>query len=65
MNILPKEPPHGLLWSMAMRMHHDFGIDADDTSPMASGWTHAEREVVLQDMRRLYEEVSGHGFFTW
>ena len=62
---LPKEPPAGLLWSMAMRLRHDFGLDADDNSPMACGFTPAEREVMLADMRKLYEEVSGHGFFRW
>ena len=62
---LPKQPPAGLLWSMAMRLHHDFGIDADDSSPMSSGFTPREREVILNDMRKLYEEISGHGFFKW
>lgn len=62
---LPKVPPPGLLWSMALRLRHDFGVDADDTSPMASGFTPEEREVVLRDMRRLYDEVAGSGFFNW
>lgn len=63
--MLPKDPPPGLLNSMAMRLRHDFGIDADDNSPMSSGFTEQEREVILNDMRKLYEEVSGHGFFKW
>jgi hypothetical protein len=62
---LPKEPPLGLLESMATRMRHDFGLDADDTSPMSSGFTEREREVLLNDMRKIYEEVSGHGFYQW
>ena len=62
---LPKEPPPGLLESMATRLRHDFGLDADDTSPMASGFTEREREILLNDMRKVYEEVSGHGFYKW
>lgn len=62
---LPKDPPPGLLWSMALRLRHDFGIDADDTSPMACGFTPEEREAMLRDMRRLYDEVAGSGFFQW
>jgi len=65
LNQLPKEPPPGLLWSMAMRLHHNFGIDADDSSPMSGGWTERDRERVLVDMRRLYDEVAGHGFYQW
>jgi len=60
---LPKEPPAGLLYSMAMRYRHDFGMDHDDSSPMAAGFTKAEREATLATMRQLYEEVAGHGFF--
>jgi len=62
---LPPEPPPGLLYSMALRLHHDFGIDKVEGEVNFCGFTPREREVVLQDMRRLYEEVSGHGFFNW
>ncbi len=65
MSMLPKEPPPGLINSMCMRYAHDFGIDADDSSPMSCGWTEQEREALRQVMRQLYEEVSGHGFFKW
>jgi hypothetical protein len=64
--MLPKEPPPGLLNSMAMRYRHDFGIDAlENDGPISVGLTAREREYVLQLMRQLYEEVSGHGFFKW
>lgn len=62
---LPKAPPPGLIDSMCLRYAHDFYLDADDTSPIASGWTEEEREGLRRTMRQLYEEVSGHGFFDW
>ncbi len=54
MNSLPKEPPIGLLNSMAMRYRHDFGL-----------LSVSEQAAVLGTMRQLYEEVSGYGFFNW
>ncbi len=51
---LPVEPPTSLLYSMAMRYRHDFGL-LDDATKMS----------VLTTMRQLYEEVSGHGFHSW
>lgn len=60
---LPKEPPPGLIDSMCLRYAHDFWFDADDTSPIASGWTEEEREGLRRTMRQLYEEVAGHGFY--
>jgi hypothetical protein len=62
---LPTEPPAGLLWSMAMRLRHDFGIDAEPGQVLSSGFTSQEREALLVDMRRLYNEVAGHGFYKW
>jgi hypothetical protein len=50
---LPKEPPMELLVSMAMRVNHGFGLD-DARS----------QEVQISDMRKVYEEVSGHGFYS-
>lgn len=50
--VLPKEPPRGLLISMALRTRHDFGLLPE-----------AEQERLIQSMRPLYEEVSGHGFW--
>jgi hypothetical protein len=65
-NPLPTTPPRALLVSMAMRMHHDFGVDKHEVFPGHSqGFTQAERESVIADMARLYEEVSGHGFYQW
>ena len=63
LNGLPKDPPEQLLRSMAMRFRHDFGIDADDNSPMSCGFTEREREALLRTMAQLYEEVSGQGFY--
>lgn len=63
---LPKEPPPGLLVSMAMRYRHDFGLNAmDDHGPIAVGVSPSEREYILNLMRKYYEEVSGHGFYQW
>lgn len=50
---LPKEAPIELLVSMALRMNHGFGLD-DARS----------QEVQISDMRKVYEEVSGHGFYS-
>lgn len=65
---LPKQPPPGLLMSMAMRYDHGLGCKAyyDEIAlgPPAGGQTHAQRlESTLVTMRQLYEEVSGHGFY--
>ena len=60
---LPKEPPPALLYSMAMRYRHDFGLDHNDNSPMSAGCTPAEREAIILLMRQLYEEVAGYGFY--
>ncbi len=59
---LPKEPPISLLHSMALRYRHDFGLDADDSSPMACGMTPEMRLSILALMRQLYEEVAAHTF---
>lgn len=60
---LPKKPPMGLLWSMATRLHHDFSLDR--LEGQVGGTTKAERDQILGDMQRLYDEVAGHGFFKW
>lgn len=62
---LPAEPPPGLLFSMASRLYHDFGLDENEDSPIPSGFSPQRRERVLTDMRRLYDEVAGQGFFKW
>jgi len=61
--LVPVDPPPGLLVSMAMRLHHDFGVDARAMGVIKTGWTDAERAALLGDMRKLYEEVVGLGFY--
>jgi hypothetical protein len=70
---MPKEPPHGLLMSMAIRFDHALGVPGyyDQFSALAvvsdmpRGLTHAQRlESTLRTMRQLYEEVSGYGFYS-
>jgi hypothetical protein len=70
---MPKEPPPGLLMSMAIRFDHGLGVPGyyDQHRHMAvicdvpPGPTHAQRlESTLRTMRQLYEEVSGHGFYS-
>lgn len=59
---LPKEPPIGLLMSMAIRFDHGLGVPGhyDQFEP----GSHAKKlEATLRDMRQLYEEVSGFGFY--
>lgn len=61
---VPKEPPAGLLYSMALRYRHDFGIDKDpEGGPLQCGVTPAERESLLRTMQQLYEEATGQGFY--
>lgn len=60
---LPKEPPAGLLESMATCLRHDFGLDRDPDQTIGSGFTADERASMLRDMRKLYEEVQGSGFY--
>jgi hypothetical protein len=65
---LPKEPPHGLLMSMAIRYDHGLGVPGYYDSPLfaGSGLTHQQRlDGALVTMAQLYEEVSGRGFFKW
>ena len=64
---LPKEPPPGLLMSMAIRMDHGLGVPGyyDQDFFRASGLTHQQRlEAALVSMRQLYEEVAGYGFHS-
>jgi hypothetical protein len=60
---LPKEPPAGLLESMATCLRHDFGLDRDPDQAIGCGLTPDERASLLRDMRKLYEEVQGSGFY--
>jgi hypothetical protein len=70
---MPKEPPPGLLMSMAIRFDHGLGVPGHYDQfralavicDMPPGPTHAERlESTLRTMRQLYEEVSGYGFYS-
>ncbi len=67
---IPTTPPRALLVSMAMRLYHDFSLDKPDlgegvTTFGICGFTQREREVVLADMAKVYEEVVGKGFYHW
>jgi hypothetical protein len=68
--VLPQEPPPGLLMSMAIRYDHGLGMpgyyDSLNAAGLtAHGLTHKQRlESALRTMRQLYEEVSGHGFYS-
>jgi len=64
---VPKIPPRELLVSMAMRLHHDFGLEKykDATFGFTQGFTKEEREQILIDMERCYDEITGQGFYSW
>lgn len=62
-----KEPSIGLLMSMAMRYDHAIGMPGyyDQGIQAWDGISHARRlESIMSTMRQLYEEVSGHGFYS-
>lgn len=61
--IVPSTPSRGVLWSMALRYRHDFGIDKDPEDGFSSGCTFEERESILKLMAKLYEEATGQGFY--
>ncbi len=63
-NRLPKEPPEGLLMSMAVRSNHGLGVDGH-YDQFGEGEHKRRLEATIREMRQLYEEVSGHGFFDW
>jgi hypothetical protein len=60
-----KEPPPGLLMSMAMRMDHAIGCPGYYDQEIFRGKiSHADRlRVLLNDMRKVWEEVVGQGFY--
>ncbi|HAL2109950.1 TPA: hypothetical protein H5X26_005042 [Escherichia coli] len=67
--LVPIKPSPGLLMSMAIRSDHGLGVPGYyDTALMLKGGhgiTHARRvECALSDMRKLYEEVVGVGFYS-
>lgn len=59
---LPKEPPIGLLMSIAIRLDHGLGIPGyyDQFEP---GGHEIKLKLALSDARRAYEEISGQGFY--
>ena len=64
---LPKDPPQGLLESMAVRYDHGLGCEGYYDQPLYDSYpSHQEKwDSTLVTMRQLYEEVSGHGFYQW
>ena len=66
--LLPKEPPPGLLMSMAVRYDHGLGMPGyyDHAAfDRFDGDSHAKRlDGALSIMRQLYEEVSRNGFYS-
>lgn len=65
-SIVPKEPPPGLLISMAMRHNHAFLFAPQTVGGVrvGSGVPPEYRENVLSSMRQLHEEVVGTGFWS-
>jgi hypothetical protein len=51
---------------MAIRYDHGLAIpNYYDTLPIQFGQTHKQRfDATISVMRQLYEEVSGHGFYS-
>jgi hypothetical protein len=49
----PEEPDRALLVSMAMRLDHGFGLATPE-----------RQESRLRDMRKLWEEVVGRGYYS-
>lgn len=67
---LPIEPPEGLLHSMAIRYDHGLAIpqyyDQLSCHQSTSDGAHEDNyNHTITLMRQLYEEVAGHGFFSW
>lgn len=58
---LPKEPSQGLLISMALRYDHGLLAPGNTFRPAV---TPAAMDATLRQMRQLYEEASGHGFWS-
>jgi len=61
---LPQEPPAGLLMSMALRFDHGLGCGGYYDAICGDGEHQKRLESTLTVMRQLYEEVSGHGFYS-
>lgn len=64
--LVPREPPEELLMSMAIRHDHALGIPGyyDQEFFGAERVSHEARlRAALRDMRKIYEEVVGGGFY--
>lgn len=61
---LPKEPPPGLLVSMALRFDHGLGCGGYYDALYGDGEHDKRMASTLGIMRQLYEEVSGQGFYS-
>ena len=59
------EPSDDHLKSMGIRSDHGLGVDGYyDTKPIQFGASHAQRmESAIREMRQLYEEAIGEGFY--
>jgi hypothetical protein len=57
---IPEEPSIGLVNSMCFRFAHDFGLPKD---ALGQGFTEQERDSLRRQMRQVYEEISGRGFY--
>lgn len=61
-----KQPPIGLLMSMALRFDHGLALPGYYDQPLfaSEGITHKQRlESTINQMRQLWEEVAGEGFY--
>jgi hypothetical protein len=61
--LLPKEPPPGLLVSMAIRMDHGLGVPGYYDQGMSIESHTSRMKSTITVCRQLYEEVSGYGFY--
>lgn len=60
---LPEEPPMALLVSMAIRQDH--GLGSQGYYDMFGPGEHEKRfKLAIAEMRKIYEEVAGHGFYS-
>jgi hypothetical protein len=65
MKNVPTNPPIGLLMSMAIRADHGLGVPGYYDQFKDQGVTHAQRvDAALRQMRQLWEEVVGLGFYS-
>jgi hypothetical protein len=60
---LSQNPPVGLLMSMALRLDHGFGRPGYYDAMFGPGEHRKRLACALAEMRKLYEEVSGYGFY--